>query len=199
VTSSTEPGTVMGTVGYMSPEQVRGEAADHRSDLFALGVVLYEMLTGRRAFHRETSVETLNAILKEEPEEFPPDRQIPPALDRVVRHCLEKKPEDRHQSARDLAFELEGLSGSSVTAAKAAAPAISRWRRWLAGATVGLVTLAALAGAFLAGRQTAPSRVPSFRQLTLRRGAVGSATCCTTPPTTGSRATSGTPGRSGRG
>jgi hypothetical protein len=174
-TSGTEPGTVMGTVGYMSPEQVRGEAADHRSDIFALGAVLYEMLTGRRAFHRDTSVETLNAILKEEPAEFPPDRQIPPALVRVVRHCLEKKPEDRYQSARDLAFELEGLTGSSVTAAKAAAAATGRWRRGLVGAAVGLAVLGALAGAFLAGRQTAPTRVPSYRQLTFRRGAVASA------------------------
>jgi Tol biopolymer transport system component len=132
-------------------------------------VVFYEMLTARRAFHRDTSVETLNAILKEEPAEFPPDRQIPPALDRVVRHCLEKKPEDRFQSARDLAFELEGLTGSSVTAAKAAAPA-SRWRRWLAGAVVNLVVLAALAGAFLVGRRTAPPNIPSYRQITFGRG-----------------------------
>ena len=173
--SGTDAGTVMGTVGYMSPEQVRGEAADHRSDVFALGAVLYELLTGRRAFHKDTSIETLSAILKEEPEEFPPDRQIPPGLDRVVRHCLEKKPEDRFQSARDLAFELEGLTGSAVNAAKAVAPAAGRKRRWLAGAAAGLLALAALAGAFLAGRQTAPSRIPSFRQVTFRRGAVGSA------------------------
>jgi hypothetical protein len=172
VTSGTEPGTVMGTVGYMSPEQVRGDAADHRSDVFALGAVLYEMLTGRRAFHRDSSIETLNAILKEEPEEVPPNRQIPPALDRVVRHCLEKKPEDRYQSARDLAFELEGLTGSAVTAAGATAPAVGRWRRWLVGAAVGL---AALAGAFLVGRSGTPSRIPSYRQLTFGRGLVATA------------------------
>jgi hypothetical protein len=175
VTTGTEPGTVMGTVGYMSPEQVRGEAADHRSDVFALGVVFYEMLTGRRAFHRDSSVETLNAILKEEPEEFPPDRQVPPALDRVVRHCLEKKPEDRYQSVRDLAFELQGWTGSGVTTAKAGAPASGRWRRWLTRAAVASVALAALAGSFLAGRRTAPPTIPSYRQLTFRRGAVGSA------------------------
>src|SRR5512143_1729864 len=156
VTSGTEPGTVMGTVGYMSPEQVRGEAADHRSDLFALGVVFYEMLTGRRAFHHDTSVETLNAILKEEPADFPPDRQVPPALDRVVRHCLEKKPGDRYQSARDLAFELEGLTGSAVAAATAAPPAVGRGRRRLVGAVVGVAALAALAGSFVTGRRTAP-------------------------------------------
>jgi hypothetical protein len=170
VTTGTEPGTVMGTVGYMSPEQVRGEAADHRSDLFALGAVLYEMLTGRRAFHRDSSVETLNAILKEEPEEFPPERQIPPALDRVVRHCLEKKPEERFQSARDLAFELEGLTGSAVTAAKATAPAVGRWRRRVAGAVIGLSLLGALAVAFLAGRRTASPTSPAYRQVTFGRG-----------------------------
>jgi hypothetical protein len=172
VTTDTEPGTVMGTVGYMSPEQVKGEAADHRADVFALGAVLYEMLTGRRAFHRDSSVETLNAILKDEPEEFPPDRQIPPALDRVVRHCLEKRPEDRYQSVRDLGFELEGLSGSALTAARAAAPAVGRWRRWLLGAAVALV---ALGGAFIGGRRTAVPTIPSFRQLTFRRGTVASA------------------------
>src|SRR5512136_2295410 len=109
----TGPGVVLGTVAYMSPEQARGETVDHRSDLFSLGSVLYEMLSGRRAFHGDSSVETLNAILKEEPPELPADRQIPPLLDRLVRHCLEKKPEDRFQSARDLVYELEGVTGSS--------------------------------------------------------------------------------------
>jgi serine/threonine protein kinase len=99
----------MGTVGYMSPEQVCGEAADPRSDLFALGAVLYEMLTGRRAFHKDTSVGTLNAILADEPPELPEAARIPPPLDRLLRHCLEKKPEDRFQSARDVAFDLEGF------------------------------------------------------------------------------------------
>jgi Tol biopolymer transport system component len=169
-TSGTEPGTVMGTVGYMSPEQVRGEAADHRSDLFALGAVLYEMLTGRRAFRRDSSVETLNAILKEEPEECPPDRQVPPALARLVRHCLAKKADDRFQSARDLAFELEGVTGSSVNAARAAAPVIGRWRRRLAGTAAGVAVLAALAGAFFAGRRTASPNIPSYHQITFGRG-----------------------------
>jgi serine/threonine protein kinase len=106
----TDPGTVMGTVGYMSPEQVRGRPVDHRSDIFSLGAILYEMLSGRRAFARESSVETLNAILKEDPPELSETgRLLPPALDRIVRHCLEKSPDERFASARDLA-RLQALS-----------------------------------------------------------------------------------------
>src|SRR5919199_654964 len=114
---NTDPGTAMGTVGYMSPEQAVGRAADHRSDIFSLGAVLYEMLTGKRAFHGETAVETLNAILKEDPPEFSAatNRALSPALERVVWHCLEKKPERRFQSASDVAFALEALSGSAVS------------------------------------------------------------------------------------
>src|SRR5438046_5807681 len=104
----------MGTVGYMSPEQVRGKHVDHRSDIFSFGAVLYEMLSGQRAFHGESAVETLNAILKEEPPELTAtNRNIAPALERVVWHCLEKSPERRFQSATDIAFALESLSGSS--------------------------------------------------------------------------------------
>lgn len=111
----TEPGTVLGTVGYMSPEQVRGEAVDHRSDLFALGCVLYEMLAGQRAFRRDTAAETMAAILKEAPPELlTVNRSLPPVLEPIVEHCLAKDASARVQSARDLAFELElvrGLSG----------------------------------------------------------------------------------------
>ena len=171
----TGPGVVLGTVAYMSPEQARGETVDHRSDLFALGSVLYEMLSGRRAFHGDSSVETLNAILKEEPPEFPEERQVPPALDRLVRHCLEKKPGDRFQSARDLVYELEGLSGSSGATGRAIRTDTARSRRrWLIGGMAGLVGLAALAGAFWAGRRTAPSSLPRYRQITFRRGIASS-------------------------
>ncbi|PYT06956.1 MAG: hypothetical protein DMF60_08145, partial [Acidobacteria bacterium] len=129
--ADTGPGVVMGTAGYMSPEQVRGQRVDHRSDVFSFGAILYEMLTGRRAFHRESAVETLNSILKEDPPEFPEtSRSIAPGLERVVRHCLEKNPEERFQSARDLAFDLEALSGVSVPSAAQAAVALQpvRWK-----------------------------------------------------------------------
>jgi hypothetical protein len=172
--SGTDAGTVMGTAGYMSPEQVRGETADHRSDLFSLGAVLYEMVTGRRAFHRDSSVETLNAILKEEPEELPSDLRIPPALDRIVRHCIEKKPEERFQSARDLAFALEALSTGTVSEPVTAKPA-PRYRRWqrLAAGLLGAAGVAALA--FVAGRRTVERPQPVFKQLTFRRGWVDEA------------------------
>jgi serine/threonine protein kinase/Tol biopolymer transport system component len=118
---STEPGLVMGTVGYMSPEQVRGVAADHRSDIFSLGAILYEMLSGKRAFQGATFADTMSAILKEEPAELSTAvRSLPPALARIVHRCLEKDPAERFQSARDLAFNLELLtrddegSGSAV-------------------------------------------------------------------------------------
>lgn len=109
----TDPGTIMGTPGYMSPEQVRGRPVDHRSDIFSFGAVLYEMLARKRAFKGESAIETLNAILKEEPEELTNTKaNIAPALERVVWHCLEKSPERRFQSASDIAFALESLSGT---------------------------------------------------------------------------------------
>jgi eukaryotic-like serine/threonine-protein kinase len=120
---NTVAGVVLGTMGYMSPEQVRGVAADHRTDIFALGVVLYEMLAGRRAFGGDTAVDVMSAILKEDPPELPvAARGIPPALARVVARCLEKNPAARFQSARDLAFALEALSAHTASAPAAAIP-----------------------------------------------------------------------------
>jgi WD40 repeat protein len=126
--TATEPGMVLGTVGYMSPEQVRGEPVDQRSDLFALGAIFYEMLAGVRAFKRNSSIETLNAILKEDP----PDLtellpSLPPSIERLVRRCLEKDREQRFQSARDLAFNLETLSSmsSGATLSGTARPAVT--------------------------------------------------------------------------
>ena len=104
---ATEPGAILGTAGYMSPEQVRGEAVDHRSDIFSFGAVFYEMLTGRRAFRRESPVETMMAILQEEPPQLREgSRTLPAEIVEIVTHCLEKKPDERFQSARDLAFAL---------------------------------------------------------------------------------------------
>jgi Tol biopolymer transport system component len=114
----TSAGTVLGTVGYMSPEQVRAQEADARSDIFSFGVVLYEMIAGRRPFVGDSAVQTMNAILTEDPPELTVDgRALPPALDRVVRHCLEKQPDERFQSAHDLAFALGALSTSSTSLA----------------------------------------------------------------------------------
>jgi eukaryotic-like serine/threonine-protein kinase len=110
----TEPGVVMGTLGYMSPEQVRGQDADHRSDIFTFGAILYEMVTGKRAFAGASAVEAMNAILKEEPPDVSEtERYFSPGLERVWRHCLEKDPQKRFQSASDLAFAIEALSTPS--------------------------------------------------------------------------------------
>jgi len=131
-TRLTEPGTVLGTVGYMSPEQVLGRPADQRSDLFSLGAILYEMLSGRRAFQRASPVETMNAILKEEPQdlsELAP--ALPPGVERIVRRCLEKGVAERFQSARDLGFALESLS-QGAGARTAAGPGKHRRSAWLA-------------------------------------------------------------------
>jgi serine/threonine protein kinase len=119
VSAETEPGMVMGTVGYMAPEQVRGQTADHRADIFAFGAILYELLTGKRAFHKPTSAETMSAILNEDPVGISQIRPgLPPALHRVVHRCLEKNPEQRFQSASDLAFALEALSDSDSLSAR---------------------------------------------------------------------------------
>ncbi len=120
--SLTELGVVLGTAGYMSPEQVRGQVVDHRSDTFGLGAILYEMLSGNRAFQGATAADTMSAILKEEPAELAGTRRnLPAALGHIVQRCLEKDPAERFQSARDLAFNLELLSREEGEAAQ-------RWR-----------------------------------------------------------------------
>src|SRR5208282_2823318 len=113
---ATEMGATLGTVGYMSPEQVRGEPADHRSDIFSFGAVLYEMLSGQGAFDAPTGAERMVKILREDP----PPLALPQALDQVLRHCLEKSPDDRFHSARDLAFALQAFSTSEVSGTAAA-------------------------------------------------------------------------------
>lgn len=160
----TDPGTVMGTAGYMSPEQVRGRVTDHRSDIFSLGAVVYEMVSGRRAFHGDSAIETLNAILKEEPPELAATASYSqPALERVIWHCLEKSPERRFQSASDVAFALEALSG--ITSNSSQQTAISEVRAvrghkvtrerllWLAACLLSLATAVAFAVAYVSRSQ----------------------------------------------
>jgi len=157
----TDAGTPMGTVGYMSPEQVRGRPVDARTDLFALGAVLFEMLTGRRAFQRDTAADTISAILNQDPPDLTSARaEISPALDRVVRHCMEKNPAERFQTARDVAFALAAFSGTDIGAASGVARSAvpGRWRRVVAPVLLGLAVLAA--GVF-AGRALQPAP-PSF-------------------------------------
>src|SRR5262249_47258384 len=114
----TEDGVILGTAGYMAPEQVRGEPLDHRADIFGFGATLYQMLAGKRAFHGDTAVESMNAILKADPPDLDADLQVAPGLERIVRHCLEKKLVDRFQSARDLKFALEALSDAATPTQK---------------------------------------------------------------------------------
>jgi eukaryotic-like serine/threonine-protein kinase len=174
-TAGTEPGVVLGTLGYMSPEQVKGRPADARSDIFSFGAILYEILAGRRAFQADSAAETMSAILREEPPDLSVTNQnISPGLERVVRHCLEKNLERRFQSARDLAFDLETMSGVSG-ARPGPSPIAAGWRRPAAG--IAAAAAIALAG-LLAGRaiwKASAISPPSFHRLTYRRGFVSSA------------------------
>ncbi len=167
----THPGVVLGTVGYMSPEQVRGRAADHRSDIFSLGTILYEMVSGQRAFRGDSSVETMNAILKDDPAEISAaHRTLPPALDRLIRRCLEKSPEERFQSARDLAFALDALSGHSGSSAALAAPADQR-KRWLLPAAALALFAVVAGGSFFAGLwkgRASGAKPVTFQPMTFR-------------------------------
>ena len=171
----TEAGLVLGTLGYMSPEQVRGGTVDHRSDLFSFGAILYEMLTGQRAFRGNTSADTISSILKEDPPELSAiGREISSALDRIVRHCLEKNPEERFQSARDLAFDLQNLSGTTSQMAATAVAKESK-RAPIGIAAAALLILGALGAAFTAGWILKPASSPIFKQLTFQRGTVTAA------------------------
>ena len=155
-TVGTDAAVVMGTVGYMAPEQVRGRRVDYRADIFAFGAILYEMLTGKRAFQKPTSAETMSSILNEEPpgiSQIVPN--LPPALARVVHRCLEKNPEERFQSASDLAFALEALSDSGVSPGHPTTPARSASSRWIYAAIAGfLLTTALIAILSLRSRNT---------------------------------------------
>ncbi|HET7452394.1 MAG TPA: protein kinase, partial [Thermoanaerobaculia bacterium] len=173
--ASTEPGTVMGTVGYMSPEQVLGREVDQRTDIFSFGAVLFEMLSGERAFKRNSAVETMNAILKEDPPELSDSGKIvSPALDRIVRHCLEKNPESRFHSAGDVAFDLEAVSTMSA-AGRESAPRYRERAGRRAGFVAALVAAAALflmAGIWLGGRAASSAGSARFFAVTHDRGMI---------------------------
>jgi Tol biopolymer transport system component len=168
--AETNAGMVLGTVGYMSPEQVRGEPADQLSDIFSYGSILYEMISGQRAFKRATGAETMTAILHEEPQELASRiGVIAPALERIVRHCMEKQPKQRFQSARDIAFDLESLSAISGTGALMAATASKSAAAWIRPA---MIAAAALVAGLLLGRwlhRDTPELQPRLHRITFSR------------------------------
>ncbi len=170
MTTQTKLGTVLGTVGYMSPEQLRGKPVDHRSDLFSLGAILYEMLSGARAFHGETEVDTMMAVLNADPKELTAGREnIPVVFEQIVRRCLEKDPDDRFQSARDLAFALSTISGTTskqIVVARTSWAKARRYQPWGAAALV-LVGL----GMLLVGLFSSHPKV-EYQQITFEQGTV---------------------------
>src|SRR5215470_7102802 len=168
--AETHVGMVLGTAGYMSPEQVRGEPADTLSDIFTFGSILYEMIGGQRAFKKNTNAETMTAILNEEPQELASRiGTIPPALERIVRHCMEKQPRQRFQSARDIAFDLESLSATSGTSAFAPASANKTAAAWIRPAMLATVALALGLLLGFGFRTTAPELRPKLHRVTFSR------------------------------
>ncbi|MFZ3363699.1 MAG: protein kinase, partial [Candidatus Acidiferrales bacterium] len=181
--SVTGCGVLLGTLGYMSPEQCRGATIDARSDIFSFGAVLYEMISGKRAFRGDTTADTISSILKEEPPDLSATgRDVPPLLERIVHHCLEKDPAARFQSARDIAFALEALSSVSSAAGAAgatSAPAIAApasRKSWLLPSLLGVIVILIVAVALLVVRgNTPPPEPPSYHQLTFAREYISSA------------------------
>jgi Tol biopolymer transport system component len=172
---NTDPGTVMGTMGYISPEQLKGLPVDHRSDIFSFGAILYEMLSGKRAFRGDSLAETISAILREDPPDLSEtNKTISPALERIVRHCMEKNPAERFHSARDLAFGLDsvsGISGQSIGAIPAVTVPPKR-NSWLLISATAVTIVALVAGAFFLGRKSSATTPPIYQQLTFRRGTI---------------------------
>src|SRR5438552_5024687 len=172
----TEAGRVFGTVGYMSPEQVRGLSADHRSDIFSFGAILYELFSGKRAFSGDSPTDTMSAILHQDPPELtratPP---VHPAVDHTIRHCLEKNPFERFQSAHDLAFQLQVAAEGLFPRAEKALPDSSPFRhRWALPLVIALVLIAASL-AFIIVKLSAKRELPAYKRLTIRSGSVGTA------------------------
>jgi len=171
LTTITKHGAVVGTVAYMAPEQLRGKSVDHRSDIFSFGAILYEMLTGSRAFHGETEVDTMTAVLREEPPSSKLDEAaIPSVYQDVLRHCLEKEPDDRFQSAKDLAFALQTISGSSPvkTSDFHWKSRKNNWLPWAISAV--LATAVVVLG--LAQLLQAPATQPKYERLTFESGTI---------------------------
>ena len=177
--AGTEAGLVLGTVGYMSPEQVRGLPADPRSDIFAFGAILSEMISGQRAFTGPSAVEIMHAILKDDPQNLAPLSAASPALERIVRYCLEKNPSERFQSARDLAIALETLTGSGAGVPSIASPVASRRLTKVLALAIALAVATATGwwthSLTQSSTGTASPTVPSYHQLTFRRGFIGAA------------------------
>jgi Tol biopolymer transport system component len=177
----TEAGVVLGTVGYMSPEQVRGKPLDPRSDIFSFGAVLYEMLGGRRAFQGDSSADLMSAILNQDPPELSAsNRDISPVLDHIVHHCMEKDSQQRFQSAGDIAFQLNELSGIRTSAANQAIadePHAAKTFRpsWTLLAAAAAVLALLLIATWILARSTAHPAPPTFQQLTFQQGYVDSA------------------------
>jgi eukaryotic-like serine/threonine-protein kinase len=173
MTTVTKSGAIVGTVAYMSPEQLRGKPVDHRSDVFSVGAILYEMLTGRRAFRGETQVDTMTAVLLEDPPQINLEQSgVPASFQRIVLHCLEKEPENRFQSARDLGFALDTLS--SASGGRSTRLGGSRRQGKLVPWTVAAVLLVATV-LLLANQWRQPAPAPSYRRLTFEQGTVYSA------------------------
>jgi hypothetical protein len=179
MTHATEAGVVMGTAGYMSPEQVRGVAVDARSDIFSFGAILYEMISGKRAFHRETAADTMSAILKEDPADLSEtNRNLSPALERIVEHCLEKNPEQRFHSACDIAFDLEhltGISGTSTRMTAVGGGAPPRSGRLVRIGAAAAIALGMLGLGWWLGRGSGQAPLAEYRQITFRTGTIGKA------------------------
>src|SRR5579863_6567752 len=168
LTTITRSGAVLGTVAYMAPEQLRGKPVDHRSDIFSVGAILYEMVSGRRAFRGETEVDTITAVLREDPPEIAPDQgNIPESVQLIVRHCLEKEPENRFQSSRDLAFALETLSDHSGT--RQIRFRGSRTRLKMVPWAIAAVCLLALLW-LVVTKWRPKTSFPSYRRLTFEQG-----------------------------
>jgi dipeptidyl aminopeptidase/acylaminoacyl peptidase len=175
VSGGTEPGRVMGTAGYMSPEQVKGKGADARSDIFSFGAILYEMLSGQRAFHGDSAAETMSAILREDPPDLSvTNPSVSPGLERIVRHSIEKSPEQRFHSAHDVAFALETAMGPASAPQAFAASPKRRGSALRLALTAGAV-VAALGAGILLGRRLGTPSPPRFRRLSYHRAYIESA------------------------